>query len=512
MASAAVRPVLLSSVLQGIYPLPVRADRELQDITLDSRRVRRGSLFMACKGQSHDGRQYVDRAIAAGAAAVLVEADDVDWCCEQERDGVPVLPLLNLREQMAELASRFYGEPGKQMRLVGVTGTNGKTSTSQLLASGFTALGYRCGVIGTLGHGMAGEALQKDDSGPGTTPDAVMLQQVFAGLRAKQADTLVMEVSSHALDQSRVLVDDFAIGVFTNLTRDHLDYHGTIEAYGEAKRSLFRGHGLQLAVLNADDDYTAATANVLQRDVRCFTFGLHNAAADIFAEEVRFTGAGLEMRVRTPWGNHSFTSPLLGSFNASNLLAVLTTLLAAKSFDENFDAAAIVTAVAQLSPVVGRMQLVSGYPVTAVVDYAHTPDALEKALLAVREHCSGKLWCVFGCGGNRDRGKRPQMAAIAEQAADRLVLTNDNPRDEDPLQILADMQAGLSSPSIAQVLPGRAEAIAAALTQAAAGDVVLIAGKGHEDYQEIAGSKMPFRDADCAQQVLAARFGSGVQA
>ncbi len=512
IATAANGTMRLSEVLHGLYPLQSRCDRELNGIALDSRRVKRGTLFMACKGQSHDGRDHIDAAIAAGAAAVLVEADEVDWCCEHERNGVPVLPLLNLHEQMAELAARFYGKPGKQMRMVGVTGTNGKTSTSQLLAQGFSALGYRCGVIGTLGHGMAGDELQQEDSGPGTTPDAVVLQQIFTGLRAQQADTLVMEVTSHALDQSRVLVDDFAIAVFTNLTRDHLDYHHTIEAYGDAKRLLFRGQGLQLAVLNADDDYAAATAGVLQGHVRCFTFGMRNAGADIFAERVRFTAAGVEMKVRTPWGEFEFTSALLGSFNASNLLAVLTTLLAAQSLDEHFDAAAIVRVVAQLPPVVGRMQLVAGHDVIAVIDYAHTPDALEKALLAVREHCSGKLWCVFGCGGNRDRGKRPRMAAIAEQGADSLVLTSDNPRNEDPLQILAEMQAGLLNPAAALVQAGRAEAIAAALTQAAAGDVVLIAGKGHESYQEIEGQKLPFSDVDCAQKVLSARFGnSGVR-
>lgn len=509
MRAAAERTMKLSDVLQGRYPLPARCDRELNDITLDSRRVQHGSLFMACKGQSHDGRLFVDKAIAAGAAAVLVEADEVDWCCEQERNGVPVLPLVNLHGQMAELAARFYGEPGKQLRMVGITGTNGKTSISQLLAQGFSALGYRAGVIGTLGHGMVGDELQQDGDGPGTTPDAVVLQRIFASLRDRQADTLVMEVSSHALDQSRVLVDDFAIAVFTNLTRDHLDYHHTIEAYGDAKRLLFRGQGLQLAVLNADDDYAAATAGILQGHVRCFAFGLHNAAADIFAESLRFTANGIEMIVRTPWGRFDITSALLGSFNASNVLAVLTTLLAAQSLDAHFDAAAIVKVVAQLQPVVGRMQLVAGHAVTAVIDYAHTPDALEKALLAVREHCSGKLWCVFGCGGNRDRGKRPQMAAIAEQAADKVVLTDDNPRNEDPLQILADMRAGLRNPAAALVQSGRAEAITVALMQAAVGDVVVIAGKGHESYQEIAGQKLPFSDIECARHVLTTRFGSG---
>lgn len=505
MAAASAEGIQLSRLLEGLYPLPARCDRVLHGITQDSRQVRSGSLFMACNGASHDGRHHIDAAIAAGAAAVLVEADELEWCCEQERQGVPVLPLLGLRGQLAKLAARFHGEPAKALRLIGVTGTNGKTSITQLLAQALRTLGYRCGVIGTLGHGMAGSALQVAASGPGTTPDAVTLQQIFADLRDGGADTLVMEVSSHALDQQRVIVDDFAIAVFSNLTRDHLDYHHTLEAYGEAKRLLFRGHGLQLAVLNADDGFAMATASVLARHVRCFTYGIDNAAADIRARTVDYTSRGIRMQVQTPWGSFDLASPLMGSFNASNLLAVLTTLLAAHSLDEDFDAAAIVGAIASLDGVVGRMQLVAGADVTAVIDYAHTPDALEKALLAVRQHCSGRLWCVVGCGGNRDRGKRPQMAAIAERAADHLVLTSDNPRDEDPLQILADMRAGLSRPAAVVIETERATAISHALMQAAPGDVVLIAGKGHEQYQEIAGQRLPFSDVECARHLLQKR-------
>ncbi|MES2603480.1 MAG: UDP-N-acetylmuramoyl-L-alanyl-D-glutamate--2,6-diaminopimelate ligase [Pseudomonadota bacterium] len=509
MAPTAVnKPVLLSSVLQGIYPLHTRADRELQDITLDSRCVQVGSLFMACKGASFDGRHYIDKAINAGAAAVLVEADEVDWCCEQERDGVPVLPVLNLQQQMAELASRFYGEPGKQLRLIGITGTNGKTTTCQLLAQTLQALGYCCGVIGTLGHGLVGSELSSEKAGPGTTPDAVKLQQIFAGMRAQSADTVVMEVSSHALDQRRILVDDFAVGIFTNLTRDHLDYHGTMDAYGATKQTLFHSRGLELAVLNADDEFVLGTRTALSGDVRCFTWSTHNSSADVYTTDVQFLPTGLQLVVCTPWGKFSFYSALLGSFNVSNLLAVLTTALAAEALKPGFDAARIVSAVANLKTVVGRMQPVGNFPVTAVVDYAHTPDALEKALQAVREHCSGRLWCVFGCGGDRDRGKRPQMAAVAERLADQLVMTNDNPRTESAASILADMQAGLQHPARSLVIADRAVALATALNDALPGDVVLIAGKGHEDYQEVAGQRLPFSDALIAHQCLLQRFGA----
>ena len=500
------QPVLLSSVLQGIYPLHARSDRPVHDITLDSRRVQNGSLFMACKGASHDGRRFVDSAIAAGAVAVLVEADEVDWCCEQERNGVPVLPVLNLQEQMAELAARFYGEPARQLRLIGITGTNGKTTTCQLLAQALAASGYRCGVIGTLGHGLVGDELQSNKSGPGTTPDAVMLQRIFAGMRAERADTVVMEVSSHALDQRRIIVDDFAVGIFTNLTRDHLDYHGTMEAYGAAKRKLFQGHALELAVLNADDEFAFSTRDLLSGDVRCFTWSVHNRSADVHALDVQFLTDGLKLTIGTPWGTFALQSSLLGSFNVSNLLAVLTTALAAEALQPGFDPARIANAVAGLKPVVGRMQLVGKFPVAVVVDYAHTPDALEKALQAVREHCAGHVWCVIGCGGDRDRGKRPQMGAIAERFADRIVLTDDNPRSEASEVILADITGGLQNPARATVIADRAAAIEFAISSAAIGDVVMIAGKGHEDYQEINGQRLPFSDVLLAQLILQERF------
>ncbi|HTQ99627.1 MAG TPA: UDP-N-acetylmuramoyl-L-alanyl-D-glutamate--2,6-diaminopimelate ligase [Candidatus Acidoferrum sp.] len=511
MMTTSTSAVRLSSVLKGIYPLDDTWDRELGGITLDSRRVEKGTLFMACKGAHHDGRQFVDQAIANGAAAILVEADDADWNFEHERAGVPVLPIINLHEQMAQLAARFYGEPGRTMRLIGVTGTNGKTTTTQLLAAALSAAGYRCGVIGTLGNGMSGAALADNGDGPGTTPDAVAMQRILATLQAQRADNVVMEVSSHALDQRRVLVDDYTIAVFTNLSRDHLDYHGDMETYGSAKRRLFHGRGLQLAILNYDDEYTRATERVLGGEVRCFTWSVNNAAADVHATSIAFLPHGIELDVHTPWGSFALASPLLGSFNVSNLLAVLTTLLASESLEQGFDPARLVAITAALKPVVGRMQLIEGYPVTAVIDYAHTPDGLANALQAVREHCRGRLWCVVGCGGERDRGKRPQMAALTETHADVVVLTDDNPRGEASTVILADMQAGLKSPMRAHVIADRRQAIAFALGTAAAGDVVLIAGKGHEQYQEVNGTRQPFSDAEVATGVLRSRFGNGRQ-
>jgi UDP-N-acetylmuramoyl-L-alanyl-D-glutamate--2,6-diaminopimelate ligase len=389
-----------------------------------------------------------------------------------------------------------------------VTGTNGKTTCTQLIAQHLHALGYECGVIGTLGHGMAGGQMQALGQGPGTTPDAVRLQEILAYMKTQRADTVVMEVSSHGLEQHRVDVDDFAVGVFTNLSRDHLDYHGTMEAYAAAKRRLFAGRKLQAAVLNLDDACSRGTRDMLGSGVECLTWSLSDASADVHALRVDFLPQGLHLQIATPWGEFSVSSPLLGSFNASNLLATLATVFACERHSEVFDPAHIVAAVAALRPVPGRMQLVAAAPVCVVVDYAHTPDGLEKALTAAREHSAAKLHCVVGCGGERDRGKRPLMAAIAERLADTVILTSDNPRGEDPHAILADMLAGAVNRSVVSVQADRARAIAQAIQSAAAGDCVIIAGKGHEDYQEIAGRRLHFNDAEQALHSLQSHSAS----
>jgi len=501
--------VPLSVLLQGIYPLSTGYERAITGLSLDSRKVQRGDLFLACKGRQLDGRDFVGAAVAAGAAAVLVEADEVDWCCERLDRSVPILPILNLHDQLAELAGRFFDMPARQLRLIGITGTNGKTTVSQLLARALQAAGRRVAVIGTLGYGLIDQPLAAHGAGPGTTPDAVELQRIFAALRSEAVDTVVMEVSSHALDQQRVAVADFQIAVFTNLSRDHLDYHGSMEAYGAAKQRLFTGSALRLAILNADDPFVAATARLLGPDVQCLRWSLHDRTADLYASDIRHGPAGVAFRVHTPWGGFSLQSPLFGTFNIGNLLTVLSTLLASMASEPGFDAARLVASVATLAGVQGRMQSLGNFPVLTVVDYAHTPDGLEKALQALREHCCGTLWCVFGCGGDRDRGKRPLMGEIAERYADRLVLTDDNPRFESSSAILADIRAGLARPDEAIMIPERAAALAYALREAAPGSAVLIAGKGHEGHQEIAGSRLPFSDAEQALSVLKERFGSG---
>ncbi|MDR0781171.1 MAG: UDP-N-acetylmuramoyl-L-alanyl-D-glutamate--2,6-diaminopimelate ligase [Pseudomonadales bacterium] len=500
-------PRSLSALLDGIVPLPLAHERLLSGLSLDSRRVAAGDLFLACKGAQRDGRDFIDDAIGRGAVAVLAEADaPLDGATRNGkslRRDVPIIAVPQLPRQMAVVAARFFALPAQQLRLIGITGTNGKTTRCQLAARLFTALGRRAGVIGTLGYGLSGSELCQEDNIPGTTPDAVSLQRQLAELVQAGAAVVVMEVSSHGLAQHRVVVDDYAAALFTNLTRDHLDLHGTMDAYGACKRQLFTGTGLELAVLNWDDAYVRATAALLRKELRTLTWSLSDRRADLHASELRFSPAGLMLRVATPWGEFPLHTPLLGAFNASNLLGVLALVLGELAGEADFDPAAVIAAAATLPPVPGRMEIVpSEAPLTVVVDYAHTPDALEQALQALREHCVGKLWCVFGCGGERDRGKRPLMAASAEARADQLVLTDDNPRHETSQQILADMLEGLRFPARAKVQADRARAIAFAIENAAPGDAILIAGKGHETYQDSNGVKLPFNDVTEASAVL----------
>ena len=508
MNAAPLQPpkVHLSELIQDVVSLTVARDPLLCGITLDSRRTGKGDLFMACKGADHDGRDYIDNAIAGGASAILVEQDE-DWKEQVMQGNVPLIPVPRLPEIMGRVAARFYGEPAQAMRMVGITGTNGKTTTCHLTARLFSLLGYRCGVIGTLGYGALDGPLTHDSGVPSTTPDAVSLQRQLAGLNGDNCDTVVMEVSSHGLDQYRVNIDEFSVAVFTNLTRDHLDYHGSMERYADAKRRLFTGRTLSVAVLNEDDPWSRDTRKLLSGNVNCLSWSLGNVEADVCCRNMEFSAGGMMLEIATPWGVHAVRTTLLGSFNASNLMAALTTVLGCESGKATFNAANIINAIAELRPVTGRMQRIEGnWPVEVVIDYAHTPDGLEKALTATREHCKGRLWVVFGCGGNRDRGKRPQMAAVAEANADMVVLTNDNPRDEEPLQIIRDMQAGLDNVELAIVEPDRSKAISYALSHAGHGDAVLVAGKGHESWQEIAGQKIPFNDAEVAAQLLLQQF------
>jgi UDP-N-acetylmuramoyl-L-alanyl-D-glutamate--2,6-diaminopimelate ligase len=470
-------------------------------VAMDSRDVRPGSLFLACRGGSRHGLGFAEAAVRAGAAAVAAESDR-EWPAARLSElsaglGVPVVEVPELGAKASEIAARFFGRPGDRLRLLGVTGTNGKTTVTQYLARALAA-DMPCAIVGTLGAGYP-DALRPTAH---TTPDAVTLQATLADLRAGGARAVAMEVSSHALHQHRVAALRFDTAVFTNLTRDHLDYHQTMEAYAEAKARLFRSPGLRVAVINTDDPFGLALFGESARRLPVVAYGLEGTPAHaerhVAAERLVVDVTGLRLHVRSSWGEGELVSPLLGRFNAANLLAVLAVLL-----ESGVPLDAALARVGALRTVPGRMErLGGGDRPLVVVDYAHTPDALAQVLGALREHCAGRLFCVFGCGGERDRGKRPLMGEVAETLADRVVVTDDNPRHEDGDAIVAEILAGLREPGRAAVERNRARAIALAVGEARPGDIVLVAGKGHEPYQQIGDLRLPFSDREVVLGLL----------
>lgn len=461
----------------------------VQALTSDSRRAGPGTVFAAYPGEARDGRDFIPQAVAQRADGVLWEADHYQW---DPALGVPNAGVPQLKARIGEIAAHVYGEPSHGLSMVGVTGTNGKTSVALWTAQAFGALGHKTALIGTVGNGFPGALAPARN----TTPDAIELQQRLAGYRTQGAVGCVMEVSSHGLVQGRVNGTHFDVAVLTNLSRDHLDYHGDMDSYAAAKARLFDWPGLQWVVLNTDDDF-GRRLEAMARRARVAGYGFRRGA--VVGEQLRLSQTGLHLAVRTDWGNATLDAPLLGRFNASNLLAVLTTLLVSGVALD--DACGALT---RITPPAGRMQTLGGgdQPLV-VVDYAHTPDALEKVLATLREIViGGRLICVFGCGGNRDRGKRPLMGGVASRGADLVWITSDNPRNEEPRRIIDDILAGCAGAP--RVEPDRAQAIFEAIGEARRGDVVLIAGKGHEDYQEIAGERLPFADVDVAERALAA--------
>jgi UDP-N-acetylmuramoyl-L-alanyl-D-glutamate--2,6-diaminopimelate ligase len=468
----------------------------IERLSSDSRRCAPGVAFFAYPGIAADGRDHIPDAIARGASAVLWEAEGgFAWRGEWR---LPNAAVSGLKRRAGALAHQFYGRPSEKLWTCGVTGTNGKTSCSQWIAAALCGVGRKCGVIGTLGAGFPG-ALQ---DGANTTPDALELHRVLAGMRRDGAAAVAMEVSSHGLDQGRVNGVAFDCALFTNLTRDHLEYHGTMEAYAAAKAQLFEAPGLACAVLNLDDEFGAQLVRRLAgRGMRVIGYSLSPLAPGSVAESVTGTLVAQErLEIVSTWGAVQTPFRQLGRFNVANALGVLGCLVAS-----GMPFAQAAAALGSLPPVPGRMQRVGDTPLT-VVDYAHSPDALDKVLQALRpaaEARGGRLMIVFGAGGDRDRGKRAQMGAVASRLADRIVLTSDNPRSEDPMAILRDIEEGVGAPHAVE--PDRARAIEQSLAQAADADVVLIAGKGHEQWQEIAGRRVPFSDADVARACLARR-------
>jgi len=480
----------LDDLLRGIAT-PEHGDIVVSGLTQDSHAVHAGDAFVALAGAKHHGIEFAPAALAQGAVAVLAEAPH-----SGKVPAKPVVWIDGLRARLGGIAARFYGDPSAAMEVIGVTGTSGKTSTVQLLAQALTQIGKRTATIGTLGAGLHG-ALH---AGERTTPDVIRVHGLMAEFHAAGATHVAMEVSSHALDQQRVDGVHFDIAVFTNLTRDHLDYHGTMEAYGAAKARLFAWPGLRAAVINVDDAFGRELARELPGGVEKLRCAIGGDDAELHARNVHTHSDGIDFELETPWGSGLLRSRLLGRFNVANLIAVAGVLGAL-----GVPFARITAALEALEPVAGRMNRLGGGPSPlVVVDYSHKPDALEQVLATLREHCEGELVCVFGCGGERDAGKRPLMGAIAERLADTVIVTDDNPRGEDGDAIAAQIVAGMQAPDRAVVERDRARAIAFAIGRAQAGDVVLVAGKGHETYQEIAGAKRPFDDLTMARAALEA--------
>lgn len=469
----------MKSLLQWLPECPELAGLNALDITLDSREVRRNWVFVALAGRSHDGHDFIDQAIADGAVAVLAERP-------VRSARVPVIVVDGLRRRLGDIAHRFYQEPTASLSMIGITGTNGKTSTCQYVAQSLDFLGKRCGIIGTNGQGLWG-ALQETLN---TTPDVIRLHRELARQLEQGGRFSAMEVSSHGLDQNRVAGVRFKTAVFTNLSRDHLDYHGTMQAYGDAKWRLLQWPGLEHAVVNLDDAWVRGHLDSIVAG-QVLTYGSH-PKADIRILEFNCHPAGLDAKVSTPWGATELNLPLLGQFNLSNALAAFGVLLS-----EAVPLSTAARVISNVRPVKGRMEMLRprGGP-SVVVDYAHTPDALEKALRACRDHVQGRLGVIFGCGGDRDRGKRPEMASAAEQGADFVVATDDNPRSEASTDILNDVLSGFRSLDKVTVIADRRRAIFDTLSRCSADDVVLIAGKGHEAYQEVGGVRHHFSDQE----------------
>lgn len=481
----------LGELLNGVANIDTRLDRAISGLTLDSKSITPGAAFVALRGSRHHGVEFAAEAVARGAAIVIAEAPIPDIA----QLDVPVLVIDELRARLGEIARRYFAASAAPTRLIGVTGTNGKTSTVQMIAQALTLAGECSGSIGTLGTGLYGQLA----AGERTTPDVIEVHRAIAAMRASGARTIAMEVTSHALDQGRVDALDFGIAVFTNLTRDHLDYHGSMAAYGASKAKLFQRPSLRTAVINSDDAFGEVLANTLPNGVRVLRTSITRSDADIYATDIQADARGLRFTLWVGAAVHAVQTRLIGRFNVANLLGVVGVLHAL-----GWDAARIAGTLSQLDPVPGRMSRLGGNGVAplVIVDYAHTPDALEKALSTLREHAHARLIVVFGCGGERDAGKRPQMAAIAEKLADVVIVTDDNPRLEDGDRILADIRSGFTDANVVRFERDRRKAITAALELAASDDVVLIAGKGHESYQEIAGQKLPFDDLLVAASVL----------
>ncbi len=488
----------LASLLAGITFVDPEIDCVIHGLSIDSRQVKKGDLFIAYPGEKVDGRDFIQEALKKGAVAILAEEDDnnsYEWPFLDKNN--VLLKIKDLQHKVGRIASRFYNHPSRQMHIIGVTGTNGKSSIAYLLACALNALHHSSIYLGTLGTGFP-TALQESTH---TTLDPIHLQHSLAEFVEKGVTDAAIEVSSHALDQGRVDAIEFETAVFTNLTRDHLDYHKTMEAYGEAKAKLFHQFGLKTAVINQDDAFGLTLLHALSPEIFGLGYSLKNSDAEIFADDISITYEGIHAALKTPWGEGKLRTPLLGYFNLYNILAAIGVLGSSYPLNQ------ILSCIETLPHVPGRMECIaSPNKPMFVVDYAHTPDALENVLTTANDllkNTSGKLWCVFGCGGDRDKGKRPEMGKMAEALADYVIITNDNPRTEIPEIIAQEIMQGFASSQNAVIILDREEAINHAFKHANPKDIILIAGKGHETYQIIGTEKHYFSDQDICRKLIA---------
>lgn len=496
----------LKTLLEDWLDVPLNLNKEIKGLSLHSQAVQWGDLFVATKGASRDGRYFIEEAISKGASAVLCEEQGLEGFRTTMWGPIPVLSLPQLSSHIESIAVKFYGDPSAFLKITGVTGTNGKTSTTFLLAQAQTRLGLPTMVLGTLGYGTVDNL---SESGL-TTPDPISLQKYLSKIKESGSKAVAMEVSSHGLDQNRVKSLRFESALFTNLTQDHLDYHQTMENYCKAKQKLFQVPSLRRAIINADSDYAEKMIMATRKDLPLALYSCHSHIelrnlkerdiSFLTVEKYAQNAKGIVASVKTSWGKTELRSSLLGEFNLSNLLGVMAELCL-----QGFELNQVSEALSHALPPPGRMQKMGGIrDPLIIIDYAHTPDALEKALKAAKLEGKRRLWCVFGCGGERDKEKRQKMGAVAGQYADKIILTNDNPRGENPETIINHILQGLTVENIEKVVveKDRFKAIAYALEQALPVDTVLIAGKGHENYQIISGKQLPFNDMACVEQLL----------
>lgn len=490
-------------LLEPFISQPISKSFTVTDLCNHSKRVKPGDLFFAYPGTHMDGRAFIAEVLEKEPAAIVVEARELEKFALPKTD-VPIIPIDGLNEKLGDIASKFFGEPSKQMVINGITGTNGKTTISHLISSALNQLGIKSAQIGTLGV-IAPDYNQELNV---TTPDSIQLHRTLAELLSLGVKTVSMEVSSHALEQFRTKGVDFDAAVFTNLTPDHLDYHQTMEAYGQAKLKLFKNKGLKYVVLNDEDAFTKTILASLKTDIETVLYTTKQTiSASYFTKPMMVTTDaqqyslnGIDADILTPWGQAKLKSKLIGHFNLSNLLAALSVLCL-----QGVSQSDALRALSKVLPVKGRMQCFGGvsHP-QVIIDYAHTPDALKNALIAARANCKRTLWCVFGCGGNRDIDKRKLMGEVAAKYADKVVITNDNPRNEPPEDIIKDIMEGINLEKTKGIFveEDRKRAIAHAIENALSFDVILVAGKGHEATQTINHQQIPFSDIQTVKQLL----------